>query len=139
MRRLTVGLSASECDVYCRGFTNLHFEASWLRTARLLFLADCTINFGGDLRPGGLTEILLDIIRDFGGREGEPLHCHLALPIHQKLDLARGAKLMGLVKFHEYTQPSSTAVSAVAEATIDAATPEAMYLWARSLTRMRAR
>lgn len=140
---LCIGLSASQPDVFRRGLTEWHFEDTWLDLIRLLLLGGSNLAFGGDLREGGLTDLLLELAEQRAEmdqrdrlKRAVPIHSYLAWPLHFSLTEERRLQLIDRADFIVVPPPSSR-VAAYSDTAVAPSTPEARYLWARSLTRMR--
>lgn len=138
-----VGLSASPTDVWRSGLMELHFEDTWLDLNRLLLLSGATIVFGGDLRSGGMTDILLDVadqrlaVEPRGqGRPTAPVVSYLAWPASLDLTIERQARLVDRVSFQTLAPPSCN-VASYPPGKVPPTTFENRYLYARALTSMR--
>ncbi len=72
----TVGLSVSEsADLARLGLRPSHCRLAVVELARAVLLAGGTIVYGGDLRPGGFTTLLLDEVRSYAHGRGALLVC----------------------------------------------------------------
>lgn len=140
---LSIGLSASPADTHPPGVSELHFEDAWLDLARMLVLGGSTLVFGGDLRPGGLTDQLLELAEQRTAlaprgarRRAAPIVSRLAWPLYFDLTDEREAQLVDRVAFKRVPPPAST-VATYPEVKVPPSTPGARYLWSLSMTRMR--
>jgi hypothetical protein len=140
---LPIGLSASPSDVMPPGVSELHFEDAWLDLIRMLLLGGARLTFGGDLRPGGLTDLLLEVAeqrstleRRVPDRRHVPIRSYLAWPSYLALTDEREAQLIDRVAFRRIDPPASTVATFPPES-VPPTTPESRYLWSLSMTRMR--
>ena len=132
-----IGLSISNSpDFGERGMSLVHLEDAMVECARHLLVRGASLGYGGDLRPGGFTRILFELVRNHN-RAGsrERVHNFLAWPIHLHLDP---------VAWHEYLDellahrvPPSPDLGVEATTFIAPDDPAGRYAWARSLTLMR--
>jgi hypothetical protein len=80
-----VGLSVSEsADLARLGLRPSHCRLAVVELARAVLLAGGTIVYGGDLRPGGFTTLLLDEVRSYAHGRGALLVC-LSADAHHEL------------------------------------------------------
>ncbi len=85
----TVGLSVSEsADLDRLGLRPSHCRLAVVEVARAVLLAGGTIVYGGDLRPGGFTTLLLDEVRSYAHGRGALLVC-LSADAHHGLTNAQ--------------------------------------------------
>lgn len=134
-----VGLSISNsADLAVHGMDQVHLEDAMVELARHLLAQGASLAYGGDLRPGGFTTILFELVRSHN-RAGskERLHNYLAWPIHLKLDPAILHEYLDELHSHPLSPPSDLGL----DPTLYIAPDEALgrYSWARSLTLMRSK
>ncbi|MFI7597214.1 hypothetical protein [Actinoplanes sp. NPDC049681] len=64
---MLVGLSVSDSpDLTARGLHKMHLEHAFIELARQLLATGANIAYGGDLRGGGFTERLMDLLHTYG-------------------------------------------------------------------------
>ena len=143
----TIGLSLGNSpDLDRLGFQPAHLEDAMVEFARYLLQAGANLAYGGDLRPGGFTEVLRDLVWTYDASESKTprLTGYLHWAIHQDrlaqtkpfLDWMdpRG---MNRTKFEFVTRPADQA--GANPAAPDDRTPENLLIHARCLTAMRER
>lgn len=119
------------------GFEHAHLDRLWVTLNRHLLALGFGGADGGDLRGGGFTEILLDLVCAYAD-EGRALterivHWFVAWPIHLKIDNSVEAELSNVVKLHRVNKPDDVGCDPKRFVGADA-DPCA---WIRSLTEMR--
>ncbi|HMG04718.1 MAG TPA: hypothetical protein VK581_04605, partial [Chthoniobacterales bacterium] len=141
-----IGLSISDSsDLPMRGFGPAHLRDAAAEFARFLLAAGATLAYGGDLRQGGFTEVLFELLtayRAISGEAVDAIQSYLAWPIHLDLDVAQRARLKNTARFHPIPPPTDLGIDATAIASakqVPPTTPENRVAWARSLTAMRER
>jgi len=140
-----VGVSIS--DVPEKGFFDHHIHADHLvrlaqDIARHLLARSATLLYGGDLRPGGFTEFILDEARILKDRLGEitpHVENHLAWPLYVSDPeitswRARYHQVMDTV---EYEITSDVVANLDKDTFLPPNTPQNSYVWSRCLTEMR--
>jgi hypothetical protein len=139
----TIGLSIGKSpDLDRLGLDPIHVEDALVELARYLLECGATLAFGGDLRPGGFTEILRDLvwIYDASDSTSTRLRGYLAWPIHQDRAKKDPAYLDWMdpknrTEFRFIPRPPDQAQSR-AEPPRDRS-PENLLVWSRCLTSMR--
>ena len=132
-----IGLSISDApDLAQRGMGQVHLEDAMVECARHLLVQGASLGCGGDLRPGGFTEILFELVRTHN-RAGtkERIHNFLSWPIHLRLE--PGAWHEYLDEIHDYRFPPPSDLGVDEKVFIAPDDPQGRYAWARSLTLMR--
>ena len=132
-----IGLSISNSpDLEERGMSLVHLEDAMVECARHLLVQGASLGYGGDLRPGGFTTILFELVRTHN-RAGskERIHNFLSWPIHLRLD--RTAWHEYLDEIHDYKFPPAPDLGVDAKVFIAPDDVAGRYAWARSLTLMR--
>lgn len=132
-----IGISISDApDLAQRGMGQVHLEDAMVECARHLLVQGASLGYGGDLRPGGFTEILFELVRTHN-RAGtkERIHNFLSWPIHLRLD--PGAWHEYLDEIHDYRLPPPPDLGVDEKVFITPDDPQGRYAWARSLTLMR--
>jgi len=136
-----IGLSISDSvDLPPRGFGPAHLRDAASEFARFLLAAGATLAYGGDLRQGGFTEVLFELLtayRAISGEAVDAIQSYLAWPIHLNLDATQRARLKNTACFHPIEPPANLGVDPATK--VPPTTPEDRVAWARSLTAMRER
>jgi hypothetical protein len=156
LSKVTVGLSISEIApepqldsaLQKLGLLRAHFDDAMCELARFLLASGADLAYGGDLREGGFTEKLRDLVRLYS--ETQPPGQPARLRVENFLAwVAHTGKEERLLKFMESVEPQRLPLPAdvVAELGISPEhegpppfavnTPEANYLNARCFTAMR--
>jgi SLOG cluster2/TIR domain len=140
------GLSISDsADLPLRGFGPAHLRDAAAEFARFLLAAGATLAYGGDLRQGGFTEVLFELLtayRAISGEAVDAIQSYLAWPIHLDLDVTQRARLKNTARLHEIPPPANLGIDAAGITSakqVPPTTPENRVAWARSLTAMRER
>ncbi len=132
-----IGLSISNSpDLPERGMSLEHLEDAMVECARHLLVQGASLAYGGDLRPGGFTTILFELVRSHN-RAGskERIDNFLAWPIHLRLDPASWQEYLDEIHPYRFSPPPDLGVDEKVYVPPDTATGR--YMWARSLTTMR--
>jgi SLOG cluster2 len=132
-----IGISISNsADLADRGMSQAHLEDAMVECARHLLAQGASLGYGGDLRPGGFTTILFDLVRSHN-RAGskERIHNFLSWPIHLRLDPASWQEYLDEIHPYRVSPPPDLGVDEKVYVPPDTATGR--YIWARSLTTMR--
>lgn len=85
-RAIALSVSDSE-DLGALGLLPAHLQLALAEIARIAFVGDCRLLYGGDLRPGGHTELLLQELTRYGRKRGSLTLC-LAWNVHRRTALA---------------------------------------------------
>jgi len=145
LKGIRIGISIS--DINGDYFSNSHSHSDQLirlaqDLARHLLARSGTLIYGGDLRPSGFTEFILDeatILKE-RLRDAE-LHIenHLAWPIHieDKEITAWRAKYNQIMDTIEHTIPEDVAEGISKNVFLSPNSTKNSYIWSRSLTQMR--
>jgi hypothetical protein len=94
-----VGVSVSdpgEQELRARGLTDDHVRHAFVEIARQVLAAGGSLAYGGDLRQGGYTEVLIALLRTYSRADRpakERVHQYLARPVWQELSPAHDAEL----------------------------------------------
>lgn len=146
-----MGISISESENLARrglGFPRLaeektappspHLRDALTEFARFLLAAGATLAYGGDLRQGGFTIVLFELLaayRAMGGEDSGAVQSYLSWPIHLDLTEKQEEDWAGLVDFHKIPAPPNLGVDPTTK--VPPTTRENRVAWARSLTGMR--
>lgn len=85
-RAVSLSVSDSE-DLPALGLLPTHLQLALAEIARVVFVGGGSLLYGGDLRPGGHTELLLQELTRYG-RHGGALTLYLAWNVHRRTALA---------------------------------------------------
>jgi hypothetical protein len=132
-----IGLSISNSPgLPERGMSLVHLEDAMVECARYLLAQGASLAYGGDLRPGGFTTILFELVRSHN-RAGsdERIHNFLSWPIHLRLDPAAWHEYLDEIHPYRLSPPADLGLDEKAYVAPDDA--NGRYVWARSLTVMR--
>lgn len=141
-----IALSISEsADLRALGFDEMHLRDALIEFTRQLLARDAVVAYGGDLRGGGFTQILFDLVRAHNSSGApaayRPIHNYVAWPLHLKIDEDAEAELIKVGQLHRVSPPEDlTRVPGLAPGKF--MKPDTMagrYVWARCLTAMRER
>ncbi len=140
-----IGISIS--DVQGDNFSTNHINPDHLirlaqDIARHLLARSATLIYGGDLRPDGLTEFILDetaILKERIGGDLPKVENHLAWPLYvsEPEIVAWRAKYSEVMKTVEHDIPGDVMSGLARDAFLPPSTPENSYVWSRSLSEMR--
>ena len=137
----SLGISISESpDLEKLGFSETHFRDGLTEFARYMLAAGATIAYGGDLRAGGFTYTLFDLVSTYkgaGGRKANRIRNYLAWPIHLKLTVEDRAQVKKSAEIVELPPPEVEGLDP--NTFVPPKDAETTYLWVLSLTRMRER
>ncbi|WP_069364319.1 TIR domain-containing protein [Salisediminibacterium beveridgei] len=136
---LKIGLSISDSpDLLDYGMSGTHLEDALVEFSRYLLVHGGRILYGGDLREGGFTEKLYNLVRSYFPEETQSSHKifnYQAWPIYLKLTTEIRAELNKIVNFKTVEPPQ---VSGLDENTfLKPDSTENRVIWAKSLTKMR--
>jgi hypothetical protein len=143
--RQRIGISISE--VFGDGFSSNHLHPDLLirlaqDLARHLLARSATLIYGGDLRPDGFTEFILDeaaILKERIRGDLQTIENHLAWPLYvsEPEIVSWRARYSQVMKTEEYEIPVDVAAGVSKELFLPPNTPENSYVWSRCLTEMR--
>lgn len=139
-RRIAISISDGG-DSESLGLLKLHQERLWTRLATHLLAAGAELAYGGDLRGGGYTDQLWDLVRgaiDAGGRLPDDLvHCYLGWPIALKLTDAARAELPSVIQLHELPRPAALGRDEAVVIPPRNLDPTDHFAWTASMAEMR--
>jgi hypothetical protein len=132
-----IGLSISNSsDLAERGMSLDHLQDAMVECARHLLAQGASLAYGGDLRPGGFTTILFELVRSHNrAGDKERIHNFLAWPIHLRLDPTAWHEYLDEIHPYLLSPPTDLGIDGKVYMAPDDATGR--YVWARSLTAMR--
>jgi hypothetical protein len=137
-----IGISISESpDMGVRGFGKEHLDDAMTEIARHLIACGASLAYGGDLREGGFTELLFEIVNRYRlNQDSERILVknYLAWPVHASMPAKqisdRKSALEGLAELVLLTAEGD---ELDASDRTDAATPPGQIDWENGLTAMR--
>jgi len=137
----TIGISISESDNLSElGYGVAHLKDTILEIARYILAADGKLAYGGDMRQGGFTELIFDLLAYYKAnnelRPNERFHSYLAYPISTTLSVEKEAELRQNVSFKRVAPPEDLQVANPKEF-IKPDSTDNLYIWTRCLTKMR--
>jgi len=123
------------------GLDRLHQDDAFVELCRYLLVSGAALAYGGDLRRGGYTEILWQLVESYQQLDLgiKPVHNYQAWPLYLGIDVALQARLKQIVKFVKTGLPAGIAeqLSVDPEKQLPPVDAKALYIWGRSLTQMR--
>jgi hypothetical protein len=139
----TVAVSISSSpDLASLGMGEQHLHDAIQEFARHILANGGIVAYGGDLRKGGFTQNLLDLVQTYrlaGHDSWNRIRSYVSWPIHLEKDSAEWAKLKAQYKpdaiFTRTEKPADLKMDSSTYFKPD--TVEARYAWARGLTLMR--
>ncbi len=145
LQDLSIGISISEPDareLTALGLSPFHLQNAMLEIARHCLSLGAELIYGGDLRPNGFTENLLELVRyhnDSTKQQFKPVVNFLAWPLKPTLNVAWAAQNKDAVKIKEVDAPSDLDSAGLTEQIPRGGNISNIptYVWARSLTTMR--
>lgn len=137
-----VAFSISDAEDWnALGLDRLHQDDAFVELSRYLLVSAANVGYGGDLRRGGYTEILWQLVESYRQLEvtAQPIRHYQAWPIYLGMDIAQQAKLKPILKPVLVPLPEQIR----ARFNLDPQLPlapsgtQALYVWSRCLTAMR--
>jgi hypothetical protein len=124
------------------GLNNLYLYSALLEIARQCLAQGAQLVYGGDLRPGGFTEDLLELVRyhnDGLKKEYQPVSNYLAWPLKATLQIAWAAQKKDAIKIEVQKAPEDLIKTGVVTDPINPGNINDIsgYIWARCLSDMR--
>lgn len=141
LKEKTIGISISVSDNLSElGYGEVHQKDAMIEIARYIVSLGGKLAYGGDLRQGGFTELLFELLAYYEAdkqlQPNERLFCYLAYPISTMLKDEQQASLIQNVSFKKVSPPSDIEVTNAKEL-FKKSSPKNLYQWARCLTKMR--
>ncbi|MFN3405354.1 MAG: hypothetical protein ACK40G_14735 [Cytophagaceae bacterium] len=136
-----IGISISESDdLIDLGYSVAHLKDAMIEVARYLIASGAKIAYGGDMRQGGFTETLFELLAYYQADKAlsphERFYSYLAYPISTTVSIEKEAELRRNVSFKKIAPPSGLTISNTKEF-LKPDSPENLYIWTRCLTKMR--
>jgi hypothetical protein len=143
LQDLSIGLSISnvaEDELQALGLSDLHLQDAMLEIARYCLAQGSTLVYGGDLRPDGFTENLLDLVRyhnDALQKQFIPVRNFLAWPSHQTLEAEWIANRRDALRIVKVDAPEDLKTAKLLPEPNAGSETFSSYIWARCLTAKR--
>ncbi len=145
LSNFAIGMSISELDLgelQALGLSNEHLQIFMLEIARQCLVKGGQLVYGGDLRSGGFTENLLELVRhhnDALEKNYKPVINHLAWSLKSTLNVAWAAENKDAIKIEIDECPEDLVEAGLI---VDKNNPGDIgkisgYIWARCLSNMR--
>jgi hypothetical protein len=123
------------------GLDRLHQDDAFVELSRYLLVSGAKLAYGGDLRRGGYTEILWQLVESYQQLEvtTHPIRHYQAWPIYLGMDIAQQAKLKPILKPVLVPLPDELRDRFNLDPSVPLAPSgsQALYVWGRCLTAMR--
>lgn len=140
-----IGISISESDpgeLQALGLSNEHLQIAMLEVARQCLAQGAQLVYGGDLRPNGFTEDLLELVRyhnDALKKEYQPISNYLAWPLKATLEIAWAAQNKDAISIKVQKAPEDLLKAGLITNPNNPGPINEIsgYIWARCLTAMR--
>jgi hypothetical protein len=137
----TIGISISVSDNLSElGYGVSHLNDSIIEIARYILATGGNLAYGGDMRHGGFTELIFDLLAYYKAdkelQPNERFYSYLAYPISTDLTEKKEAALVQNVSFRKISPPSDIEVVETNEL-FNESSPQNLYVWSRCLTKMR--
>lgn len=137
----TIGISISESDNLSElGYGVPHLKDAVIEIARYILASGGKLAYGGDMRQGGFTELIFDLLAYYKAdktlQPHERFYSYLAYPLSTTLTLEKQAELRQNVSFKKIVPPADLQITNTNEF-LKPDSPENLYVWTRCLTKMR--
>lgn len=137
----TIGISISESDNLSElGYGVSHLKDAIIEIARYILASGGKLAYGGDMRQGGFTELIFDLLAYYKADKTlqpyERFYSYLAYPLSTTLTLEKQAELRQNVSFKKIAPPVDLQIANTNEF-LKPDSPENLYAWTRCLTKMR--
>ena len=137
----TIGISISESDNLSElGYGVPHLKDAVIEIARYILASGGKLAYGGDMRQGGFTELIFDLLAYYKADNTllphERFYSYLSYPISTTLTKEKEAELIQNVSFKKIAPPVDLQIANTSEF-LKPDTPENLYVWTRCLTKMR--
>ncbi len=147
LNNVRIGISISDSDadqLQQLGLSPLHLQAVMLDIARYCLAHGASLVYGGDLRPNGFTEDLLELARyhnDALEKSFTPISNYLAWPLWPTLDITWQAKHKDALQINKIDAPEDLHHAELLPqlTSTDSISQISSTIWARCLTAMRER
>ncbi len=137
----TIGVSISESDNLNElGYGIAHLKDAMIEIARYILALGGKVAYGGDMRQGGFTELMFDLLAYYKADKElapyERFYSYLAWPLSINLKQEKEAELKLNVSFKRVAPPNDLAIVDTSEF-LKPDSSENLYIWSRCLTKMR--
>lgn len=137
----TIGISISESDNLNElGYGVPHLKDAVIEIARYILASGGKLAYGGDMRQGGFTELIFDLLAYYKAdktlQPHERFYSYLAYPLSTTLTLEKQAELRQNVSFKKIAPPNDLQISNANEF-LKPDSSDNLYVWTRCLTKMR--
>lgn len=137
----TIGISISESDNLSElGYSVAHLKDAIIEIARYIVTTGGKLVYGGDMRQGGFTELIFDLLAYYKAdnelQPNERFYSYLAYPISTTLSPEKQAELNLNVSFIKVSPPDNIELPEIKEL-FNVVSPNNLYVWSRCLTKMR--
>lgn len=137
----TIGISISESDNLSElGYGVPHLKDAVIEIARYILVSGGKLAYGGDMRQGGFTELIFDLLAYYKAdktlQPHERFYSYLAYPLSTNLTLEKQAELRQNVSFKKIAPPIDLQITNANEF-LKPDSPDNLYVWTRCLTKMR--
>ena len=136
---VTIGLSISESpDARLHGLGVTHLNDALAEFTRYLLVMNTNVAYGGDLRKGGFTEILFELVRSYFPDDVQPRHKirnYLFWPASLTVTPTQRAEQNRVADFRDVSPPDDVRVDPRTFLEPDCAANK--FVWSRCLTEMR--
>lgn len=141
LRNKTIGISISESENLKElGYSLPHLKDVIIESARYVLSLGGKIAYGGDMRNGGFTELILDLLMHYKTDDGlspnKRFSNYLAWPIYLNLSRDKEIELVNTVSFIKVTPPETLQIDNPNEF-LKPDSSESLYVWSQCLTEMR--
>ena len=141
LKEKTIGISISESDNLAElGYGVAHLNDAIIEIGRYILATGGKLAYGGDMRNGGFTELIFDLLAYYKGdkilQPNERFYSYLAYPISTTLSEKKEAELIQNVSFKKIAPPNDLQITNTNEF-LKPDSPENLYVWSRCLTKMR--
>ncbi len=141
LKNVSIGVSISESDDLAElGYGVAHLKDAMLEIARYIFALGGKVCYGGDIRNGGFTELLFDLLAYYKADKkvssGQRLISFLSWPNYLELTPEIEAQLVHNVSFRKVVPVKSVEIKDLSVA-IKSDSAINRFIWADCLTQMR--
>ncbi|HVD99440.1 MAG TPA: hypothetical protein VNB90_14625 [Cytophagaceae bacterium] len=137
----TIGISISESDNLNElGYGVAHVKDAVIEVARYILALGGKIAYGGDMRQGGFTELLFDLLAYYKADKELPpsdrFYSYLAYPLSTTLSKEKEAELRQNISFIKVDPPADLTIENP-KLFLKPDSTDNLYIWTRCLTKMR--
>jgi len=141
LKNKMIGISISESDNLNElGYGTSHLKDTMIEVAKYILASGGGMAYGGDMRIGGFTELMFDLLAYYKADKSlsphERFYSYLAYPLSTTLSPAKEAELNQIVSFKKVAPPEDIDIVNTKDF-LKPDSPENLYIWARCLTKMR--